>query len=133
MDIQKKDHRDRLLEAAFDIPARGIAVVRKDGVDASNGLLRLLLVELVLGAAILLRDGQHARCGDGFEGGAGTGMAGAETDGNSVTQEDERGSDGDGGQEAFNEEERGRQRFPSLKKLVLSYLTCKGSSDVCRP
>lgn len=94
--------------------------MRKDGVDASDGLLRLLLVELVFGTAILLRDGQHARGGDGFEGVAGARMANAETNGDGVTKEDERGNDGDGGQEAFHEEEHARQEFPSLKKLILS-------------
>lgn len=58
--IQKKDHGDGLLQPFLDVPAGGITVVREDGVDARDGLLRLLLVELVFGPSILLLDGQHA-------------------------------------------------------------------------
>jgi len=93
--------------------------VRKDGVDTSDGLLGLFLVELVVGSAVLLLNGQHTRGSDGFERVAGLRMARAETHGNSVAEENKRGKDGDGGQETLEKEERARQQFPSLKEPPL--------------
>jgi len=97
----EKNHGDGLLEMAFDIPTGVVTIVREDGVDTSNGLFGLLLVELVVGSAVLLLDGERSRCSDGFERVAGLRMARAETHGNSVAEENKRGKDGDGGQETL--------------------------------
>lgn len=53
--------------------------------DAHSGLLRLHLIEGVLGFAAFFSDGQDAKGGDGFEGIVGFWMQHADADGNVVS------------------------------------------------
>ena len=64
---RKNGHRDRLREFAFEIPARRIAIVRKQCVDALGGLLGLHWVDAIFGLVAFFVDGQDAKRGDGFK------------------------------------------------------------------
>src|SRR5262249_11943938 len=51
----------RPIQAGLQIPARLIAIVRKQRVDAGERFGRLHLIDLIVRFAALLRNGQHAR------------------------------------------------------------------------
>jgi len=53
--------RYRPIQAGLQIPARLIAIVRKQRVDAAERFDRLHLIDLIVKFAALLRNGQHAR------------------------------------------------------------------------
>ena len=64
---RKNDHRNGLREFLLEIPARKIAVVRKQGVDAHGGLLGLNWIDVIFGLAALFADGEDAKRRDCFE------------------------------------------------------------------
>jgi len=60
-----------LREFSFEVPARRIAIVRKQCMDALGGLLGLQRVDAVFGLVAFFADGQDAKRSDGFERAAG--------------------------------------------------------------
>jgi len=77
-------------EFSFEIPAREIAGVREQGVDAHGGLLGLHLVDGVFRLATLLLDGKDAKRGDGFKRVVCLGMHHAQVNGDEVSGINER-------------------------------------------
>jgi len=63
----ERSHGDRLVDPWLDVPARRVAVVREEGVDADDGLLRIPGVYFIFRLAILFRDGEDAQSLEGFE------------------------------------------------------------------
>ena len=67
----KNDHRNGLREFFLEIPARKVAVMREQRVDAHAGLLRLDRVDVIFGFAAFFTDGEDAQRRDCFKGIAG--------------------------------------------------------------
>jgi hypothetical protein len=67
----KNDHGNRLREFFLEIPARKIAIVWKQRVDAYAGLLRLDWVDVIFRFATLFTDSEDAQRRDCFKGVAG--------------------------------------------------------------
>jgi hypothetical protein len=59
-------HRNRLGEFFLEIPARKIAVVRKQRMDAHAGLLGLNWIDVIFSLAALFANGQNAQRSYGF-------------------------------------------------------------------
>ena len=62
-----RSHRDRLVDLRLDVPTRQITAVRKERVDAGNGLLRILGVHFIFCLAVLFGDGEDTQSFQGFE------------------------------------------------------------------
>jgi hypothetical protein len=80
----KDRHGDGLREFSLEIPARPIAAVRKQCVDADTGLLRLHWVNAVFRFVSFFVDGENPQRRDGFKRVAGLRMHHAYANGNEV-------------------------------------------------
>jgi len=60
-------HGDRPVDPWLDVPAGRVAMVREEGVDARDGLLRIQDVHFILRLAVLFRDSEDAQGLDRFE------------------------------------------------------------------
>jgi hypothetical protein len=89
---KKKDsHGDGLREFLLEIPARRIAIVREERVDAGCGLLGLKRIYGEFCSVAFFVDGQDAESGDCFEGIVELLVNHAYTDRSAVANIDERG------------------------------------------
>jgi len=75
--------------------------MREEGVDAGDGLHRLLDVGLVGDLAVVFWDGEYARGGEGFERIVGLRTDGAEADGKSIAEVEQEHGQKCGDQDAL--------------------------------
>ncbi|MGB8661053.1 MAG: hypothetical protein WCD34_11565 [Candidatus Acidiferrum sp.] len=92
---KKENHRNGLREFSFEIPARGIASVREQGMNAHGSLLRLDRIDGVFGFVSFFVDGKDAERGNGLQGVAGLWMHHAHVKRDKVSGVDKRRSGDD--------------------------------------
>ena len=106
-------HGDWLGEFSFEIPARRIAIVRKQGVDADSSLLRLELVDGIFRFSAFLCDGEDAESGDRLKGIVWLRMQHADAHRNKVPNIDENKHCKSRNRDSFDERARAKQKKDS--------------------
>jgi len=112
---REQRHRYGLGDFLFQIPARWIAHVRKEGVNADDRLRGILLVEFVGSLIPFLGNGEEARGGNGFEWIGRFGMEHAEADREIIAGVHQRESQGGADDETFDDDARGEHAVSITK------------------